>query len=67
MKALHPELQPTEGPQIFFKAFYLYFWLPWVFVAVRKPFSCCSDQGLLSSCGVRGLIELASLAAENGL
>ena len=32
----------------FFKIFiYFYFWLPWVFVAVRRLFSSCGERGLL--------------------
>ena len=31
---------------------FIYFWLCWVFVAVRA-FSSFGDQGLLSSCGVQ--------------
>ena len=47
-----------------FLHFYLFFnWLHGVFVATLA-FSCCSKQGLLSSC--RLLIVVASLVAEQG-
>ena len=59
--------------QIFFliNLFYLfilltYFWLRWVFVAVRVFFSC-GERGLLFF-AVRGLlIAVASLVVEHGL
>ena len=42
-----------------------YFWLRWVFVALRGLFSSCSEQGLLlvGSCGF--LVVVASLVAEH--
>ena len=41
---------------IIFKLIYLfYFWLPWVFVAVRVLFSSCGKRGLLFV-AVRGLL-----------
>ena len=48
----------------FFK--FIYFWLHWVFVAVRA-FSSCGEQGLLfiAVCGL--LTAVASLVAEHGL
>ena len=43
----------------------IYFWLPWVFVAVCGLFSSCSEQGLLFV-AMRGLlIAVASLVAEH--
>ena len=55
----------------FFKKMYfilfIYFWLPWVFVAVRGLFSSCGELGLLFV-AVRGLlIAVASLAVKHGL
>ena len=50
----------------FFNLFYLfiYFWLPWVFVAMHGLFSSCGERGLLFI-AVRGLlIAVASLVAE---
>ena len=45
---------------------FIYFWLRWVFVAMRA-FSSCSEQGLLFI-AVRGLlIATASLVAEHWL
>ena len=40
--------------------FIVYFWLCWVFVAAQV-FSSCGKRGLLSSCGSRLLIAVASL------
>ena len=51
-----------------FKFIYLfYFWLRWVFLAVRGLFSGCGEQGLLfvAVCGL--LTAVASLVAEYGL
>ena len=31
-------------------------WLHWVFIAVQRAFSSCSNQGLLSSCAVRAFL-----------
>ena len=46
---------------------FIYFWLHWVFVAVRGLFSSCSEWGLLFV-AVRGLlIAVASLVPEHGL
>ena len=42
------------------------FWLCWVFVAVWA-FSSFSDWGLVSSCGTRDLLVVASLVAEHRL
>ena len=50
---------------IFFYLF-IYFWLPWVFVAVQA-FSSCSERGLLFIAVRRPLIAVASLVAEHGL
>ena len=52
----------------FFKInLFIYFWLRWVFVAVRGLFSSCGEQGPLFVV-VRGLlIAVASLVAEHGL
>ena len=54
---------------LFILLFYLfiYFWLPWVFVAAHRLFSCCSEWGLLfvAVCGL--LIVVASLVAEHKL
>ena len=56
----------TEALFFFFDLFYfIYFWLHWVFVAARGLFSSCSEPGLLFAV-VRGLIAVASLAAEHG-
>ena len=52
---------------VFFFIYYFYFWLRWVFVAVRGLFSSCGERGLLFV-AVRGLlIAVASLLAEHGL
>ena len=51
----------------FFYYLFIYFWLHWVFVAVRGLFSSCGERGLLFV-AVRGLlIAVASLVAEHGL
>ena len=42
------------------------FRLCWVFTAVRA-FSTCGEQGLLSSCGARGLVAVASPATGHRL
>ena len=44
-----------------------YFWLPWVFAAVRRLFSGCSEQGLLFVAVHRPLIAVVSLVGEHGL
>ena len=45
----------------------IFFWLRWVFVAARRAFSSCGEQGLLFV-AVRGLlIAVASLVAKHGL
>ena len=36
---------------IYFLFLLIYFWLHWVFIVVQRAFSCCNDQGLLSSAG----------------
>ena len=50
----------------FFKIYFIYFWLHWVFVAARA-FSSCSERGLLFVAVCRLLTAVASLAAEHGL
>ena len=58
-----PQLE-SKGLSFFF--FLIYFWLCWVFIAVRA-FSSCGKWGLLFH-AVRGLlIVVASLVAEHGL
>ena len=32
---------------------FIYFWLRWVFVAVARAFSSCSERGATLNCGVR--------------
>ena len=44
----------------------IYFWLHWVFTAVRA-FSSCSKRGLLFVVVRRLLIAVTSLVAEHGL
>ena len=56
-----------------------YFWLHWVFIAVRGLFSSCGEQGLLfvvvrgllivvaSRCGARAVGKWASVAVAHGL
>ena len=54
-------------PQVlffFFNLFIYYFWLHWVFVAVRRLFSSCGERGLLFVAVCRLLIAVASLVAE---
>ena len=53
----------------FFNKFilFIYFWLHWVFVAVRGLFSSCGERGLLFVAVHRLLTALASLVAEHGL
>ena len=47
--------------------YFIYFWLRWVFVAVRGFLSSCRERGLLFV-AVRGfLIAVASLVVEHGL
>ena len=43
--------------------YFIYFWLHWVFVAARRLFSSCREQGLLFV----AVIAVASLVAEHGL
>ena len=43
----------------------VYFWLHWVFVAVRKLFSSCGERGLRFIVVHRLLIAVASLVAEH--
>ena len=46
---------------------FIYFWLPGAFVAARRLFSGCGEQGLLFV-AVRGLlVAVASLVAEHRL
>ena len=54
---------------IIFNCIYLfiYFWLLWVFVAVRRAFSSCGERGLLLVAVHRLLIAVASLVARHGL
>ena len=60
---VHTSLQVSG---FFFFNKFIYFWLLWVFVAVR-PFSSCGEQGLLFV-AVHGLpIAVASLVAEHRL
>ena len=54
-------------PFSFFFLNYFYFRLHWVFVAARRLFSSCGEQGLLSIVVHRLLIVVASLVAEHGL
>ena len=50
----------------FFKLINIYFWLLWVFVAVRA-FSSCGERGLLFVAVWGLLIAVASLVAEHRL
>ena len=43
-------LRKFQG-EVFFKKTFIYFWMPWVFVALLRLFSSCSERGLPSSCG----------------
>ena len=45
---------------------FIYFWLRWVFVAVRA-FSSCGERGLLFVAVLGLLIAVVSLVAEHGL
>ena len=45
---------------------FIYFWLHWVFVAVRRLFSSCGERGLLFV-AVRGLLIAVASLAEHGL
>ena len=45
----------------------IYFWLHWVFVAARRLFSSCGEQGLLFVAVRELLIAVASLVAEHGV
>ena len=45
----------------------IYFWLHWVFIAVRGLFSSCGKRGLLLVAVHGLLIAVASLLAEHGL
>ena len=51
----------------FFFKFYLfiYFWLHWVFIAARGPFSSCGERGPLFAAVHGLLIAMASLVAEH--
>ena len=53
----------------FFKNLFIcfYFWLHWVFVAVRRLISSCIERGLLLLAVRRLLIAVASLVAEHRL
>ena len=46
---------------------FIYFWLHWVFVAVRGLFSSCGEWRLLFVAVQGLLIEVASLVVEHGL
>ena len=46
---------------------FIYFWLHWLFVAVRRLFSSCREQGQLFIVVHGLLIAVASLVAEHGL
>ena len=52
---------------LFYFILFIYFWLCWVFVAVRGLFSSCSKRGLLFIAVHGLLIAVASLVAEHGL
>ena len=62
----HPLL--SVGTFFFFNLFilFIYFWLCWVFIAVRA-FSSCVQRGLLYIAVSRLLIVVASLVEEHGL
>ena len=46
---------------------FIYFWLPWVFVAAHGLFSSCGEWGLLFVAVLGLLIAVASLVVEHGL
>ena len=46
---------------------FIYFWLHWVFVAVRGLFSSCSERGLLFVAVQGLLIAVATFVVEHGL
>ena len=50
-----------------FTNLFIYFFLCWVFVAARRLFSSCGEQGLLFVAVRRLLIAVASLVAEHRL
>ena len=63
-------MMPTNVaiPDVLFLFFLLfYFWLRWVFVAVRRLFSSCGEQGLLFLVVHGLLIAVTSLVAEHRL
>ena len=45
---------------------FIHSWLRWVFIAARRLFSSCGEQGLLFIAVRRLLIVVASLVAEHG-
>ena len=46
---------------------FIYFWLCWVFVAARRLFSSCGEQGLLFVVVHGLLIAVVSLVVKHGL
>ena len=71
--ALNPPLiSLLTLPSLYFKIhlfiyLFIYLWLCWVFVAVHKLFSSCSEQWLLFVAVPGLLIAVASLVAEHRL
>ena len=64
---------PGKPPNLFsfffliFEIYFIYLWLRWVFVAMRRLFSSCGEQGLLFVV-VRGLlIAVASRCGARAL
>ena len=53
--------------RIFFKIYFIYFWLHWVFVAARGLSLVAARGGLLFVVVRRLLIAVASLVMEHGL
>ena len=51
---------------LFFKIYFIYFWLRWVFVAARG-LSLVAVSRAYSSLRCAGFIAVASLVAEHGL
>ena len=51
---------PAAQYLLFFNSFLFYFWLCWVFVAVRGLFSSCNERGLLFVVVRELLIAVAS-------
>ena len=56
-----------QGLLVFFKIYFIYFWLRWIFVAARRLSLVEASRRLLFIAVHVLLIAVASLVAEHGL